>query len=185
MKPLVIFGKTNSGKTTIAKELEKLGLKRVVTYTTRPIRSNEVDGIDYHFINNDEFNQKKNEGFFIETAEYNAAFGYCQYGSAKNSIVDNTVIVLNPYGVKKLEELNKDFIGVYLDLSDENIKKRAELRGDSTEEIERRLIADKKDFSIPLKKDIIIDCNNLRLNDVDKTAKEILLLAELKSKALD
>ena len=43
MKSLIITGKTNSGKSTIAKELEKRGLTRIIPYTTRPLRRNEKD----------------------------------------------------------------------------------------------------------------------------------------------
>ena len=46
---LVLCGKSGSGKTTTAMILQrKLGLKRVVTYTTRQKRKGEKDGIDYH-----------------------------------------------------------------------------------------------------------------------------------------
>lgn len=46
---IFIAGKTCSGKTRIVSELcKKFGYKKIVTYTTRPIRNKEVDGIDYH-----------------------------------------------------------------------------------------------------------------------------------------
>lgn len=53
--PIVLFGKTGSGKTTVAKEMEKLGIKRLISYTTRPKRSDEKDGVEYHFVSEDQF----------------------------------------------------------------------------------------------------------------------------------
>ena len=51
---IVLVGKTASGKTTVANELCKHhGYKRIVTYTTRPMRKNEVQDVDYHFISDE------------------------------------------------------------------------------------------------------------------------------------
>ena len=47
-----IMGKSASGKDSIFKELKKKipGLKDIVLYTTRPIRENETEGVEYHFV---------------------------------------------------------------------------------------------------------------------------------------
>lgn len=52
---LLLVGMTCSGKDTIKKELLKKGMDGVVTYTTRPPRPKEIDGMSYHFISKDEF----------------------------------------------------------------------------------------------------------------------------------
>lgn len=52
---IVLVGQTNSGKTTVAKLLEAYGYKRIVTYTTRPKRQGERDGIDYNFVTDEKF----------------------------------------------------------------------------------------------------------------------------------
>lgn len=43
---VILIGKTGAGKTSIAKELEKLGYPRLITDTTRPMREGEKDGVD-------------------------------------------------------------------------------------------------------------------------------------------
>ena len=52
---ILLCGKTSSGKTFLQKELIKIGYKSIVTYTTRPPRNGEVDGIAYHFVTKEEF----------------------------------------------------------------------------------------------------------------------------------
>jgi guanylate kinase len=144
-KCVVITGGMASGKTTLARELEKRGFRRIVTYTTRPKRAGEVDGVDYHFINSLDFAKKMNTGFFAEATVYRTIFGDWFYGSAKHDYrsLDNTIIVLNPQGVIALTE--PAFI-VYLDLRYSTLRERAIERGDSLAEIERRLAEDKPFF---------------------------------------
>ena len=160
MRNIILCGKTCSGKTTVIKKLEEAGLKRIVTYTTRPKRPNEIDGIDYHFLSKDEFLRKEASGEFIEIAKYNASFGECYYGSCAKDYTDNSVIILNPIGIKSIKG-KIDSIIIYLDIKENDIKERAIKRGDNLLEIERRIIADKKDFKdIATLVDYTIHINN-------------------------
>ena len=53
---LIIIGPSASGKTECAKILEKkYNLKKVITHTTRLPRINEINNIDYHFVNKETF----------------------------------------------------------------------------------------------------------------------------------
>ena len=61
---IVLVGRTASGKSTVAKELEKHGFERIITYTTREKRPNEVEDVDYHFIDNQKFLDMAEVGFF-------------------------------------------------------------------------------------------------------------------------
>lgn len=150
MKPLILVGKSGSGKTTLAQELQKRGFRKIVTYTTRPIRPGEVNGIDYFFVNENYFELMKNDGFFAETAEYNASFGHCYYGSSKESYKLNdqkSLIILNPYGLKSVLSAGVDAFVVYLNASHDVLLERLHGRGDTQEEIERRLESDERDFA--------------------------------------
>lgn len=99
---LILTGPMCSGKTTIAKTLEHYGYKRIVTYTTRPKRDGEIDGIDYNFIDEARFLKLVENGAFIEYRDYNATFGHCYYGSiiTESQLDSGTrfVTVLNPDG---------------------------------------------------------------------------------------
>lgn len=146
-KTVILVGPTCSGKTTLAKALEKKGYERIVAYTTRPKRQNEIDGEDYHFISEEEFKRLMNEGFFEETTSYNAKFGKCFYGTAKKDYSDwskKKVVVLNKQGVM---DITVPCTVYYLYTPIKVIKERAMLRGDSVEEIERRIPVDISDHA--------------------------------------
>jgi guanylate kinase len=81
---LVLSAPSGGGKTTIAKMLlqgrEDLGYS--VSATTRPKRSGERDGVDYHFLSRDEFVRRRDNGEFLEWATYGGEL----YGTLKSEI---------------------------------------------------------------------------------------------------
>ena len=95
-----------SGKDTTQKELINMGMNSVVSYTTRPPRNGEVDGIAYHFITKEEFLEKEKQGFFAETTSYNVASGETwYYGSAIGDLTDDKVIIVNPHGLQQIQKI--------------------------------------------------------------------------------
>lgn len=103
-KCIVVAGGAASGKTTLAAYIQSTGRRRIITYTTREKREGEVDGIDYHFISEEEFYEKLYQGFFAEHTHYVSENGLYYYASAKEDYVctDGTVIILDPIGVMEL-----------------------------------------------------------------------------------
>lgn len=173
---IVLIGKTASGKTSIRK---KLGWHEIVTYTSRPIRKKEQQGVDYHFISLEEFEQKKKEGFFMEYKCYHTTQGDWYYGSPINEIEkseeNNSVIILTPDGYRDFKSIcpeipHKSFY-IYANLK--TIKERLLKRGDSKEEADRRITHDNEDFKgIENEVDKIIYNNND--NDLGKVVERIL-----------
>ena len=143
---IVIIGPTGSGKTTLAQKLVEKGYERIPQYTTRPMRDGEVDGVDYHFVSQEHFKQLFARDFFAEVTAYEAKFGTCFYGSAVEDYQPDKkqVIILNPKGVLDLKNVSK-FV-VYLDLNETLLARRLSDRGDSIEEINRRLNDDRPHF---------------------------------------
>lgn len=142
MVNVVLMGHSCSGKTSLAMELERQGLRRIVTYTTRPPRPDERRWLDYNFVTESTFEHLAREGFFAEVTEYEAKFGHCFYGSAKHDYAGDgdTVVVLNPVGAASLDVPNT-FV-VYLDLPYKTLVQRAFRRGDRADEFQRRYAAD-------------------------------------------
>ena len=107
---IILVGESASGKSTIEKILARdFGYKNTVSYTTRPPRDGEVDGVDYHFISEDEYVNKFNSGFFIETGSYNGWF----YGTTREQYHDDTVCVLTPHGLRQIKKILDDSLKIH------------------------------------------------------------------------
>ena len=79
----ILAGMSSSGKTYLSKKYseEHKDSELIVTYTTRPMRSKEINHIDYHFVTDDEFDVLKLTGKLIEERAYNTKEGICRYGT--------------------------------------------------------------------------------------------------------
>lgn len=150
---MILIGKTCAGKDLIAKNLAiKHGFQRVVTYTTRPRRNGEKEGIDYHFITEDEFLEKINEGFFAEYRSYNASGGKWYYGSSIESYEsikddENYIVILNPDGYRNfLERVFVKHKSFYIYANNRTIVNRLKKRKDKNDSIQRRIKSDDEDF---------------------------------------
>lgn len=156
-----IVGKSSSGKDTIYKELlqnPSLHLKRIVPYTTRPIRAGEQEGVEYYFSTVETMDYLQKENRIIECRSYDTVYGPWYYFMAKDSQIDlekNDYLVI---GTLESYTRIRDYFGndrvvpVYIDLDDgerlsralEREKKQSQPR---YEEMCRRYIADARDFS--------------------------------------
>ena len=140
---IVIVGESASGKSTLAKKYEDwLDFKRIVTYTTRQPRQNEKEGVDYHFIDDAEFERLNKEGFFAETAEYNG----WKYGSAKKDYVTNAVAVLTPRGLRSVKRNGVKCTSIYLNVPRRDRLMKCLSRKDNIEEAYRRNLSDVGQF---------------------------------------
>lgn len=179
---IVLLGKTASGKDTILNRLaENYSYKKLITYTTRPMRKGEIQDKTYHFISDEEFLKKKEEGFFLECNEFNTVDGIWRYGSAKEDYLNatnDTVIILTPSELSALkvyiarQKADIDIIPIYIYANNNTIGKRLKKRGDKKEEADRRIKADNVDFDgVQNVVDRIFYNNNT--NDLDEVVKKI------------
>lgn len=83
---LVLSGPAGAGKSTVLRTVVESdpALRFSVSCTTRPAREDEVDGIDYHFLSDDEFAGKLEAGEFLE----HAGVHKWRYGTLRASVVD-------------------------------------------------------------------------------------------------
>ena len=83
---IILIGASGSGKSTIEKILaEEYDYKKIVSYTTRKPRENEVNGIDYNFTNNITFKEMLDADLFAEYDEYSQGR---LYGTLKTDYLD-------------------------------------------------------------------------------------------------
>tara|TARA_B100000900_G_scaffold397971_1_gene398876 strand:- start:79 stop:711 length:633 start_codon:yes stop_codon:yes gene_type:complete len=82
---VILSSPSGAGKTTLVKLLsERKKFKTSISHTTRPPRSSEVDGKDYHFVNNEKFRQMIKNNEFLEYAKVFKNF----YGTTKSNIFE-------------------------------------------------------------------------------------------------
>lgn len=146
---IVLIGKTCSGKTTIANELMKSGFYKVITTTSRDIRENETQDIDYYFVSNDKFIEKIRNNEFVEWKSYNTVNGVWYYGITYENLQqtdDRSVLIITPRGLKELLDKGYNITSIYIYANNDTIKKRLIDRGDSKDEAERRLLSDNEEF---------------------------------------
>lgn len=166
---IILVGASASGKTEIAKLLiDKFKYKKTVTTTTRSLRKGEIAGVSYHFVSKEEFKRLMEADAFVETAFYQ---NEC-YGTQKKDLCKEGVIILEPNGANFLIAYLEDNAFVVLIESSKKIrKKRMIKRGDSPEEIKRRLKKDDKHFAKNNlnKIDLLLNNHNQTLEELAET----------------
>ena len=112
---IVILGESGSGKSTIQGILESdFGYEKIVSLTTRKQRPGEVNGKDYHFIDDDTFKETIWRGLLAEYDEYSQGRFY---GTLKSDYQKgNKVAVLTPNGLRQLKRncSDEDIFVVYV-----------------------------------------------------------------------
>ncbi len=166
---LILIGASASGKTEIAKRLiESYGFTKMVTTTTRPKRTNEKPGIDYHFVDKAHFLILKQDNAFLETAEYSGYY----YGTPKQGVTKNTVLIVEPSGANAIYKAcpSQVIIG-YINTPKSIREKRMKARGDDVYSTEMRLEQDAQIFNPKtlFHIDFIIDNENTDLDTLAQT----------------
>ena len=108
---LIVSGPSGTGKSTLCTRLMASNpeLFFSVSCTTRSPRTNEKDGIDYHFLTKEQFLEKKNNDLFIEYAEVHGNY----YGTLCSEILDrinqglNVLLDIDVQGVMQIKEFAK------------------------------------------------------------------------------
>lgn len=137
---LILVGPSASGKTEVVKLLiSKYGMKKLVTYTSRSMRIGEINHVDYHFLERSDFEEKIKNNFFLEYVEYNGNY----YGTSYEGLDADKVVILEPSGLKHyIREAREKIKICYITCCKATREQRMIKRGDSKENIEKRLVND-------------------------------------------
>ncbi|WP_373649934.1 guanylate kinase [Schlesneria sp. DSM 10557] len=145
---LVLSGPSGSGKTTIVERLvaeSPVPLVKMISATTRPQRKGEVDGVAYYFLTPEEFERRRTEDAFLETAEVFGA-GYW-YGTLRSELQRAreangwAFLEVDVEGAFKIIDVYPDALTIFvqppsLEICEQRLRSRAT---DSEETIQRRL----------------------------------------------
>jgi guanylate kinase len=143
-----LIGQSASGKSTVERSLTELGYSRIISYTTRPARKGETDGVDYHFIDTDTFTKLQDQDFFAETARYRDWY----YGlSLDNVDYENKdyIVVVTIQGYDELVKVcgKENIVGIHIKVEERDRIVRQLFRGDDVDEVIRRIHTDRVDFA--------------------------------------
>lgn len=148
---LLIAGPAGSGKSTLCSQLvdADLGFSRVVTATTRAPRPGEIDGVHYHFLTPEKFDEKVAEDAFFEWAWVHRKH---RYGTLRSSIMTplrmgkSLTMIIDVQGAESFRKaarkdtwLRERLVTVFLSITPEESRKRMVLRGDSPDDVANRL----------------------------------------------
>lgn len=168
---IIIMGKSASGKNFMARKMISLGMKQIVTDTTRAKRPGERDGIDYHFLSVEQFEKKVRNGKYLEYKRYVTVDGPVYYGTPASAFEEGDFIILTPSGVKDiapiLEEKRIDYLTVLLTADKDLRIQRSLKRGDKVDEVLRRYDKDEIDFR---RAEAAITFNTTKWTDREVTA---------------
>ena len=117
-KLLVVSGPSGVGKSTITNKLradERFWIS--VSVTTRRIRTGEVDGVDYHFVSDDKFEEMIKANEFLEFAEFAGA----KYGTPKKAVESalqsgkNVILEIELNGARQVRKSSKEAIMIFIE----------------------------------------------------------------------
>lgn len=177
---VILSGVSGAGKDTIKKELMKRmeNIATLPSFTSRAMREGEEEGVQYHFISKEEFEDKIRKGDFYEYDLHHGNY----YGTSRelmsNKIKEGKIIVkdIEVNGVENLLKLLKDevkIVTIFLRVPKEQLQKRLENRIDkpSLKEIQLRLNRfDYEESKIGMYDYII------KNNDLEKTVQIIMTI---------
>ena len=179
----IISAPSGCGKTSLVRELCQTYsfLEQTVSYTTRTIRSGEVDGQDYHFISKDEFIENKKNNRFIESQNVYDNF----YGTTYESINEilrsgkDAILEIDYKGMLLIKSKIPSSQSIYiLPPSVEELEKRLFDRGlDSDEVIEKRVSKAKDELKYVKFADYTVMNDNFA--DATKSLKAIILNSKI------
>lgn len=133
---IIISGTTCAGKGTVIKKLlaNHNDIVLSTSYTSRPKRESEVDGVDYYFVSKEEFERKIKNNDFLEYAQ--VQYG-AYYGTPKKEVLDlldsgkDVILEIDVQGAKQIKDLYPSTILIFIMApSMREVKRRIMMRGD-------------------------------------------------------
>lgn len=174
-KLFCILGKSASGKDSLTSSVAKeLNLSTATSFTTRPMRCNEVEGREYYFIDDMSFWDLHGCNLLAEYTTYKIADGSIwYYGLTKEELEKNefVIVVVNPHGLSQLEKIYGDkIVSILIDCDGITRLLRTIKRDKNTnpKEMCRRYLADEEMF-----KDLVCDYIIYNEEELHKTVKKM------------
>jgi len=177
---VVISAPSGTGKSSVVRRIG--GMRFSVSFTTRTRRDDEENGVDYHFVNAERFQEMREGGEFLEWAEVHGQY----YGTARATVQDtldagdDVLLDVDVAGAASVRQALPEAILVFLlPPSYEKLRARLEGRGTEGEDLSRRLRNARAEMEQAKQFDYLV------VNDVLEEATatlEAIILAERSSR---
>jgi len=159
---IVLSAPSGTGKTTICRSIvERLeGISLSISYTTRPRKNGENDGVDYYFVSDEKFSEMIDRGEFLEWAEI---YGW-KYGTSRKLVEEkleggiDVLLEIDVQGGMKVKEMFPEAVLIAVFPPDrDTLYQRLKSRGREDEvEIEKRMTVARKELEVLLDYDYYI-----------------------------
>jgi guanylate kinase len=178
----LISGPSGSGKTTILRTLMSFDdnsshgcpLAEIVSFTTRPIRPGEVDGIDYHFITVDEFHRLHASDSLIEWSQYGDNFYGVQRSELDKLAVSPCYFICDVNGMRQFRHLYDRTVSIFIYTDIDSAAVNLVGRGESEGFINRRIATYESELSNRGEYDYVVRNNPGRLGDTIDIVRHII-----------
>jgi guanylate kinase len=182
---IVISAPSGVGKTTLTKRLLQISsFTYSVSFTTRPPRKNEIEGVDYYFISNEEFQKMVQEEKFVEWARVHGELYGTSIDLLDNAIETKKDVVLEvdvKGGIKIKKKYPKAVLIFLLPPSWQELEKRLNKRGTEViEKIRERIKQAKKEITYAPSYDYLVVNDN-----INKALSDILSIVKAERCRLD
>lgn len=185
-KIFCVMGKSATGKDTIYQKLlheNALQLKKIIPYTTRPIREGEEEGREYHFCTEADVEKLEADGKIVELRAYNTVYGIWKYFTVDDGGIqldkENYLLIGTLEAYVKIRDYfgKENVVPIYIEVEDGDrllraISREKEQEIPKYEEMCRRFLADAKDFSEEKLKEAEIEKKFINFT-LKKTLEEI------------
>jgi guanylate kinase len=144
-KPLMILGPSAVGKDTMINRLKAKYpgvIYKLPSYTTRPMRNGEVEGVDYFFVTKEQFQSMREEGSLFGVQEYNHNFYASNKNKLKEVMADKSKVIILNYNIETANSVKDDLDFNYVAVlppSEGELRNRLIKRGTKAEEITNRM----------------------------------------------
>lgn len=178
---LILSGPSGVGKGTVVNRLKETGRYLLsISCTTRGPRGTEKNGVDYHFISEEEFLKRLGEGGFLEYSNHLGAY----YGTPRPFVEEglkthNVILEIDVDGAQKVKEIHPEAVTIMLAPPDmPTLRARLESRGtEDGKSVDERLERAKYELTFTDRYDYVV------INDVlDDAVEQIQKIIEKESK---
>ena len=144
-KPLMILGPSAVGKDTMINRLKAKypdAIYKLPSYTTRPMRNGEAEGVDYFFVTKEQFQSMREKGSLFGVQEYNHNYYASNKNKLKEVMADQSKVIILNYNIETANSVKDDLDFNYVAIlppSEGELRNRLIKRGTKAEEITNRM----------------------------------------------